>query len=201
MLALLPAPYVWSHLAVCLVPAIPAASQKFSAATCLLRSRQSICRDVHACKTRAAQQCAHCTPQVTAEAAAQTLKNLVFSIWQESGCEGFADTVKSVGLVNFYLPFFPLERQHISQLFRIRIQRRVDEAAREGLPAVSWGDDIVPWLTNKVSSTGLLCRLHLPISSCMPPAGSRVAFHGCADRSCVLAIAKHVVLGRGAHHQ
>lgn len=91
---------------------------------------------------------------VSAEAAGQTLKNLVFDTWRDGGCEGFADTAKSVGLVDFYLPFFPLERQHIQQLFDLKLGERVAAAHAEGLPEVSWHPSVVDFLTDKVDFDG-----------------------------------------------
>lgn len=98
--------------------------------------------------------------QVSAEAAGQTLKNLVFDTWRDGGCEGFADTAKSVGLVDFYLPFFPLERQHIQQLFDLKLGERVAAAHAEGLPEVSWHPSVVDFLTDKVSLSHKLTAWH-----------------------------------------
>ena len=88
------------------------------------------------------------------------LKDLVFSIWHEGGCEGFADTAKSVGLVDFYLPFFPLERHHIQELFHMKLRERASAAHAEGLPNVTWGEEVVEFLTSKVC-VHLACMLRL----------------------------------------
>ena len=48
--------------------------------------------------------------QVQPEAAQKLLKDLVFEIWRRDGCEQHTDTAKLVSLVDFYLPFLPLER-------------------------------------------------------------------------------------------
>lgn len=77
--------------------------------------------------------------QVSPETAQRVLKDLMFSAWQrrsggrggadsagggdveeeeeeEGMCrEGRADTLKMLALVDFYLPFLPLERRHIER--------------------------------------------------------------------------------------
>lgn len=82
--------------------------------------------------------------QVSPETAQRVLKDLMFSAWQSAGggsqgradedgggdaeekggpgaapCrEGRSDTLKMLALVDFYLPFLPLERRHIERCAR-----------------------------------------------------------------------------------
>lgn len=69
-----------------------------------------------------------------------------------------------VGLVSFFLPFFPLERRHIAQLFALRLADRGGELARGGLGALHWDADVIEFLTSKVC----LCacgRVHLCLAA------------------------------------
>ncbi|KAK9787248.1 hypothetical protein WJX73_009504 [Symbiochloris irregularis] len=91
---------------------------------------------------------------VQPEAASKVLKDLVFSVWREGGCEGFTDTAKSVSLINFYLPFFPLRRPHIAQLFEMKLRQRSQALALQGLPELRWQQKVVEFLTAKVDFEG-----------------------------------------------
>lgn len=101
---------------------------------------------------------------IAPEHAQRHLKDLVFSRWQGQGCEQRTDTLKMVGLVDFFLPFFPLERQHVEQLFELRLQEKAatvakdvcggsgGDACRVGL---TWDASVVKFLTDKVDFEGL----------------------------------------------
>ena len=65
--------------------------------------------------------------QISAEGAQRALKDLIFSTWAAEGCESRTDTLKLVGLVDYFLPFLPLERSHVAQLFGMRLE----ETARQ----------------------------------------------------------------------
>ena len=105
----------------------------------------------------------HVPLQVQPEAASKALKDLVFSVWREGGCEGFADTAKSVSMANFYLPFFPLTRPDIAQLFRLKLRDRAAALARQGHPELSWGEEVVDFLTKKVTHTHAAVALHTSV--------------------------------------
>ena len=40
--------------------------------------------------------------------ASKVLKDLVFSLWTQGDCEDYTDTRKMLGLISFFLPYFPL---------------------------------------------------------------------------------------------
>jgi ATP-dependent Clp protease ATP-binding subunit ClpA len=82
--------------------------------------------------------------------AQRTLKDLVFEKWAAQECEGRSDTLKMVGSVDFFLPFFPLERGHVRQLFEMRLEERSAELRRQGLAGVVWGEEVIDFLVDKV---------------------------------------------------
>ena len=88
------------------------------------------------------------------------LKDLVFSGWAADGCEARADTLKMVSLVDFFLPFLPLERRHIETLFRMRLEETAAQLRRAAQSVtLVWAPDIVKYLTDKVSSrVRLVCN-------------------------------------------
>ena len=60
------------------------------------------------------------------------LKDLIYDIWTETACESPTDTLKLMSLVDFYLPFLPLEREHIRALFDMRLQAGFQSRFRRG---------------------------------------------------------------------
>lgn len=57
-----------------------------------------------------------------------------------------------VGLVSFFLPFFPLERRHVRQLFGMHLARRGAELQRQKLGGLQWDPLVLDFLTSKVGS-------------------------------------------------
>lgn len=64
-----------------------------------------------------------------------------------------------VGLVSFFLPFFPLERRHVRQLFEMRLGERRDELAAQGLGGLRWGPEVIEFLASRVGggATASVC--------------------------------------------
>ena len=91
--------------------------------------------------------------QISAEEAQKVLKDLVFSMWADDGCEERTDTLKMLTLVDFFLPFLPLERPHIEALFAMRLRERRRTLIVEGHVAnLTWTPDVVTFLTDRVRS-------------------------------------------------
>lgn len=67
-----------------------------------------------------------------------------------------------VGLVDFFLPFFPLERPHIQQLFGMHLAERSAALEGQGVPGLDWGQDVIQFLTDKVS----MLRLQIKVCMC-----------------------------------
>ncbi|PRW45202.1 ATPase of the AAA+ superfamily (ISS) [Chlorella sorokiniana] len=92
--------------------------------------------------------------KIAPEEAQRVLKDMVFSRWLAEGCEERSDTMKMVGMVSFFLPFFPLERRHIRQLFEMRLAERGAELQNGQLGALQWDEAVIDFLTEKVDFEG-----------------------------------------------
>ncbi|EFN56148.1 hypothetical protein CHLNCDRAFT_51790 [Chlorella variabilis] len=92
--------------------------------------------------------------KIGAEEAQRVLKDMVFERWLAQGCEERSDTLKMVGLVSFFLPFFPLERRHVRQLFGMHLARRGAELQRQKLGGLQWDPLVLDFLTSKVDFEG-----------------------------------------------
>jgi hypothetical protein len=92
--------------------------------------------------------------RIAPEAAQRALKDLVFERWLAQGCEERADTLKMVGLVDFFLPFFPLEESHVRRLFAHRLAERGAELAAEGLGGLAVDPKVVDFLVARVDFEG-----------------------------------------------
>ena len=89
--------------------------------------------------------------QISAEEAQKVLKDLVFSLWAADECEERTDTLKMLALVDFFLPFLPLERPQIAQLFEMRLrERRRTLAAEKQAANLTWTPEVVRFLTDRV---------------------------------------------------
>lgn len=94
------------------------------------------------------------------EAAQRALKDLVFQRWLDEACEQRADTLKSIGLVDFFLPFLPLERRHLVALFEARLRERRAALRRAQRTDLAWEPDVVHFLADRVGPlpSGDPCR-------------------------------------------
>lgn len=92
--------------------------------------------------------------QVTAEEAERRLRDLVFTRWQGSQCEDYEDTLKMTSLIDFYLPYFPLERPHVAELtHRVLLQRGKELLAHKRV-RLKWDDAVVQFLVGRVEFAG-----------------------------------------------
>ncbi|KAK9830272.1 hypothetical protein WJX72_010727 [[Myrmecia] bisecta] len=92
--------------------------------------------------------------KIAPEAAQRVLKDLVFDIWQRGECEDRTDTLKMVGLIDFFLPFLPLERPHIKQLFEMRLLEKAQQMRQSMGTDLAWDDAVLAFLTGKVDLEG-----------------------------------------------
>ncbi len=98
--------------------------------------------------------------QIRAEDASRSIKDLVFNQWRNtassssssSSCESRTDTTKLLNLIDFYLPYFPLERIHIVTLFERLLQARAQHA--KGPLGLSWDPRLPGFLADKVDYEG-----------------------------------------------
>lgn len=59
-----------------------------------------------------------------------------------------------VGLIDIFLPFFPLERQHIRELFDLRLRGRSEALVQAGLGRLAWDKGLIDHLTGLVEFDG-----------------------------------------------
>ncbi len=100
------------------------------------------------------------------------LKDLVFSMWADDGCEAQADTLKFVSLVDFFLPFLPLERSHIEALFHMRLKETAEQLRQSQSVELTWAPDIITFLTDKARSSPPQGRQQ--VLTCALPAKRRL---------------------------
>lgn len=67
--------------------------------------------------------------QISAEEADSRLRGVVFEAWRRSGCESYEDTLAFSAAIDFFLPYFPLQR----------------EQARRGQGGGRWRGERLPW--------------------------------------------------------
>ena len=64
-------------------------------------------------------------------------------------------TAYQVGLIDFFLPFLPLERRHVRQLLDMRLRERAEEAlVQEGLGGLTWDKSVLDFLASRVDFDG-----------------------------------------------
>jgi hypothetical protein len=71
-----------------------------------------------------------------------------------------------VGQVSFFLPFLPLERSHIRQLFEMRLAERSAELQDLKLGSLQWDPAVIDFLTSKVREEGREEMLALVLIVC-----------------------------------
>jgi hypothetical protein len=62
--------------------------------------------------------------KIAMELAERSLKDALFEKWVEQGCEERVDTTKALSMINMFVPFLPLERQHLEQVLTVLLTRR-----------------------------------------------------------------------------
>jgi hypothetical protein len=116
--------------------------------------------------------------QVTAEAAQRMLKDLIYEIWTAEACESPTDTLKLMSLVDFYLPFLPLERDHIRSLFIMRLRERQAEVHKATKDTLTWCDEVLDLLVSKVTPPP---PPHLPLSAFISSISRVISSCRCLD--------------------
>lgn len=94
----------------------------------------------------------------------------MFAAWRRSACEDYPDTLKLVSLVDFFLPYFPLQREqvrsderefcyrppernslHQVELLVVRALNQWAQALwHEKLTQMQWTSEVVAFLTDRV---------------------------------------------------
>jgi len=83
----------------------------------------------------------------------RALKDMVFTVWQKQQCEGFSDSQKLLRNIDFFLPFYPLERKHVEKLFAMRLDLFGETALSHGA-VLTYNPSLIDFLVNKVEFDG-----------------------------------------------
>jgi len=88
--------------------------------------------------------------------AQRRLRDRVYAGWEAQACEDAQETHRSVSLVDFYVPFLPLEREHVRAVFAGQLEARSLRGRRDGTwSALAWDDDVLDWMAANVEYEAL----------------------------------------------
>lgn len=87
--------------------------------------------------------------QVSLKAAEQLLRDVVFAQWRAAQCESFEDTLKFMSMIDAFLPYLPLERQHMPQLIALALRDR-GSLLRQQRVKLTWQPEVLDFLADKV---------------------------------------------------
>lgn len=90
-----------------------------------------------------------CWYQVTLEAAGAVLRDVVFAQWRASHCESYHDTLKLMSLIDLFLPYLPLQRQHLPQLVHLALQERQHLLQQRHI-TLQWQPEVPVFLAGQV---------------------------------------------------
>lgn len=96
--------------------------------------------------------------KIDMQEAQRALKDMVFQVWQQQKCEDFSDSQKLLRSIDFFLPFYPLEKKHIELLFRKALDGYRDSAVKEfkdmGNVTLDYTSESINYLVDKVEFDG-----------------------------------------------
>lgn len=87
--------------------------------------------------------------QLTMKDAEELLRNVVFEEWRKTDCEGFADTNKLMQLIDVFLPYLPLEQQHMPPLVELSLKQQRQRLERRN-NYLEWKPEVVTAIANQV---------------------------------------------------
>ena len=96
------------------------------------------------------------TACMQAEEAQKLLKDLVFDTWRKNDIrdcrEDRVRTLKTIGMIDIFVPFFPLSERDIRELFEmlLRMRQHVEVVQRRSVRGMSWDDDVATFLASRV---------------------------------------------------
>lgn len=88
-------------------------------------------------------------PQVTLESAEQLLRSVVFAQWQASQCESYEDTLKFMSMIDIFMPYLPLERQHMPQLVELALRDRAALLKQQRV-TLTWAPEVTTYIAAQV---------------------------------------------------
>lgn len=92
--------------------------------------------------------------EVPMEDAQRALKDMIFSVWREQGCEDFSDSQKFMRSVDHFLPFYPLEEEDIVELFEKKLWGYEEVSGGRLVCDVECRGAVIPFLVDKVEFDG-----------------------------------------------
>ena len=92
---------------------------------------------------------------LSAETAQRLLKDVLYNKWLRDGCEEQVDTQKTLSLVDLYVPFLPLERDHVRMVLEAHLLERRRRGVRElEFANLTWSKDVLDFLVERVEFEG-----------------------------------------------
>ena len=92
---------------------------------------------------------------LSAETAQRLLKDVLYNKWLRDGCEEQVDTQKTLSLVDLYVPFLPLEREHVRAVLEAHLLERRRRGVRElEFANLTWSKDVLDFLVERVEFEG-----------------------------------------------
>ena len=92
---------------------------------------------------------------LSAETAQRVLKDVLYNKWLRDGCEEQVDTQKTLSLVDLYVPFLPLERDHVRAVLEAHLLERRMRGVRElEFANLTWSKDVLDFLVERVEFEG-----------------------------------------------
>lgn len=94
--------------------------------------------------------------RMRAEEAQKVLKDLVFDTWRKNDIrdcrEDRVRTLRTLGMIDMFVPFFPLRAEDIRALFEMLLRARAHAEAvqRRAVRAMTWDEDVVAFLASRV---------------------------------------------------
>ena len=92
---------------------------------------------------------------LSAETAQRLLKDVLYNKWLRDGCEEQVDTQKTLSLVDLYVPFLPLERDHVRVVLEAHLLERRRRGVRQlEFANLTWSKDVLDFLVERVEFEG-----------------------------------------------
>eukprot|EP00775_Hariotina_reticulata_P002444 gene2444-2747_t len=75
------------------------------------------------------------------------------SKWRASQCESYQDTLKLMSLIDLFLPYLPLQRQHLPQLVNLALQER-HHLLQQRRISLRWQSEVPLFIAGQVQFSG-----------------------------------------------
>eukprot|EP00798_Chlamydomonas_sp_ICE-L_P008143 gene8143-1391_t len=91
---------------------------------------------------------------VSPEHVDRVLRDLVFGALQASGCESYEDSLRFTSLVDFFLPYLPLQRPQVLTLMERAMQNWAASLWHDKFTVLEWEPEIIAFLVDKADFDG-----------------------------------------------